>query len=218
MYLPKLCILSHQRYRGLIQYISQTFPPTVADPAFPIMFSGIIRHNGISCQLLKLFGIVKTSNVPDFCYKAADRHHSNSLNRQQVIYIWDLFQLFFHVPEQFLLPCCIYIHVSQKVFQFHTGGFRRFRTSYAMLCRRYQGLCPLHSSASQLCVPPYPVHAFHSQFSDVLRQRCFLQHLPPAHRLQIPINLFIFRKVDGEPSGQAVLDPRELLLRLEPQV
>ena len=87
-----------------------------------------------------------------------------------------------------------------------------------MLRRRYQGLCPLHPDTSQLCAPPQPVHSFRSQLYDVLRQRRHLQHHPAAYRLQIPINVFILWKVDGEPSGQAVLNPRELLLRLEAQV
>ena len=66
------------------------------------MFSGVIRHDGISCQLLQLFGAVKTSNVTHFRYKAADRHHPDPLDRQQVINMRDLFQLFFYSPEQLL--------------------------------------------------------------------------------------------------------------------
>lgn len=80
----------------------ESLPSTVTDPAFSVMLPRIICHNGISCQLLKLFGIVKTSNVPDFCYKAADRHHPDPFDLQQIIYIRDLLQLFFYFLEQLL--------------------------------------------------------------------------------------------------------------------
>ena len=83
------------------------------------------------------------SYVPNFRYKAADRHHSDPLDNQQVVYIWDLFQFFFYISEQSLLSCCIYIHVIQQVLQFHPGGFRRFLASNAMLRGRYQGLWPV---------------------------------------------------------------------------
>ncbi len=101
VYLPKLCVLSHQRYSGLVQHIPQAFPPPVTDTAFSVMLARIICHDGISRQLLQLFGVVKTSYVPHLCYKAADCYHPNPLDRQQVIYIWDLLQLFFYPPEQF---------------------------------------------------------------------------------------------------------------------
>ena len=51
LYLPELCILSHQQYRGLVQHIPPAFPSTVADTAFSIMLALIICHNGISCKL-----------------------------------------------------------------------------------------------------------------------------------------------------------------------
>ena len=50
-------------------------------------------------QLRKLF---KKIYLYLLCYKAADCYHPNPLDRQQVIYIWDLLQLFFYPPEQFL--------------------------------------------------------------------------------------------------------------------
>lgn len=59
------------------------------------------------------------------------------------------------------------------------------------------------------------VYTFHSQLPDILRQWRCLQYHPPADCLYIPINLFVFRKVDGKPSGNAVLDPGNFLLGLE---
>ena len=60
----KLRIPPNQWQRCFIQYVSQAFPTSVADSAFPFVLSGLIRHNRIACQLLQLFGIIETLNVP----------------------------------------------------------------------------------------------------------------------------------------------------------
>ena len=103
--------------------------------------------------------------------------------------------------------------VVQQVFQLHPRRLRSFLTSNAALRSRYQSLCPLHPGTPQLCPPPELVHSFRSQLHDVLRQRRLLQHHPPTYRLQIPINVFVLWKVDGEPSRQAVPNPCEFILR-----
>ena len=90
MYFPELRILSNQRYRCFIQHISQALPPAVTDPAFSIMLARIVRHDRISRQFLQLFGIVKTSNVPNFCNKTTDCNQTNPFDFHQLINIWDL--------------------------------------------------------------------------------------------------------------------------------
>lgn len=90
MYFLELRILSNQRYRCLIQHISQALSPVVADPTFSVMFTGIIRHDRISRQFLQLFGIIKTSNVPNLCNKTTDCNQSDPFDCHQLINIWDL--------------------------------------------------------------------------------------------------------------------------------
>ena len=127
-------VLSYQRDCRFVQYIPETFPATVADPAFAVMLTGIVGHDCVSCQLLQLFGVIKTSNVSHLRYEAADCGQPDSPDAHQLIYIWDLFQFFLYSMKQFLQPRHIYTHVIQQISQFNPGSFRRFLTANAMLC------------------------------------------------------------------------------------
>mgnify|MGYP006993477760 CR=1 FL=1 len=59
----ELRILSYQRDRCFIQDIAQSLSSTVTDPAFSVVLTGIICNNRISCKLLQLLWVIKTSNV-----------------------------------------------------------------------------------------------------------------------------------------------------------
>ena len=167
MYLPEIRIFPNQRYLCLIQYISQAFPPTATDPAFSIVFARIICHDGISFQFLQLFGIVKTPDVLHFCNKYANCHFSNPhIYATSCLYMESSFSLDVYTSMSF-----------NRFFQLHPC--RPF-ASDAMLRYGCQGLRHLHSKASKFRISPYLVHAFHSEFSDVLWQRRRLEHHPPA--------------------------------------
>ena len=73
---PEFRIMTHHADRSFIQYISQPLPTAIADVAFTFVLTGFVLHNGVSGQLLQLFGIIETRNVPDFRYKPDHRFQS----------------------------------------------------------------------------------------------------------------------------------------------
>ena len=109
----ELRILSYQRDRCFIQDIAQSLSSTVTDPAFSVVLTGIICNNRISCKLLQLLWVIKTSNVTHLCNKSTHGYHPDPLDLQQLIYIWDLFQLVFKLLYQFFQPRCVNIHIPQ---------------------------------------------------------------------------------------------------------
>ena len=87
-------------------------------------------------------------------------------------------------------------------------------TSNAVLCRFYQGLCPLYSDGSHFCIAPYLVHTFNAQCRNVFRKRCLLQNHQPAYSPCISINVFVIWEVYAEPSRNSILEPCNLTLCL----
>ena len=65
---------------------------------------------------------------------------------------------------------------------------------------------------------PYSVYTVYPQFYDVCRQRSQLQNHQTAFCIQFPVYILVVRKVDAEPSGNPIFQPRDLALCPIPQV
>lgn len=152
------------------------------------MLAQIISHNSISCQLLQLFGVVKTSNVTNLRVKATDRYQS-----MPTVYLYTE-SLSVFLPFSETVPSALtHIHPYHPAsFPIPSAPFWCFFTPHAVLRGCYQGFCPFHpgSSASH---PPKSNPHLPPQLYDVLRQQCRFQDHLSADYFQILINVFVFR-------------------------
>ena len=60
----ELPTVAHHAYCRFVQYISQLFPPAIADITFPFILTRLILYDRISSHLLELFWVIEALNIP----------------------------------------------------------------------------------------------------------------------------------------------------------
>ena len=70
----------------------------------------------------------------------------------------------------------------------------------------------------QPCISPYLIHSIHAKLFDITWQWCLSDYHQSPYRIRIPVNIFYFRKINAEPAGNPVFNPRGLFLCLNTKV
>ena len=73
-------VLPDYRQRHLVKCMPEPFPTPVTDPAFTVMFAGIIRYDRQPRQFLQLFGVIKAPDIANLCHCDGYRPQPNAFD------------------------------------------------------------------------------------------------------------------------------------------